>query len=258
MEDKITAGLIGYGAYIPRFRLKVEDIWDAWIDPVNVPAVIFKRKALTEKAVNRWDEDSVTMAIQAAKASLEIAGLSGIELGAIYFGSCTNPCVSRAAAVTIAEALQTTSELLCTDCQFSTKSGTAALQICIAMADAEIAKYSLAIGSDALSRHIAPNDRLEYSASSGASAFIIGTERLIAKFEGIYSYTTQTPEFFRLDGERYIKHASGEEEQYLWGYTNHVKRAIEGYFKKYGNTVNDFSYVTISQPDGRLPVENLE
>lgn len=249
------AGIIGYGAYIPKFRLKVEDIWEVWVDPVHTPTAIKKRRMLTEKAVTRWDEDSVTMAIHAAKASLETAGISGKELGAIYFGSCTNPCASRASALTIAEALRTAPELLCADCQFATKSGTAALQICVALADAGMVKYGLAIGSDALSRHVPPNDRLEYSASSGASAFVVGKERVIAEFEGMFSYATQTPEFFRLDGERYIKHAATEEEQNLWGYTRHIKGAVEGYLNKFGCKPEDFVYIAISQPDGILPVD---
>jgi len=252
------AGILGYGAYIPYFRLKVEDIWNIWVDPIDTPALINKRKGLTEKAVNRWDEDSVTMAIHAAKASLEIAGISGQQLNAIYFGSCTNPCTSRASATTIAEALRTGPELMSADCQFASKSGTAALQICIALVDAGFIKYGLAVGSDALSRHVPPNDTLEYSASSGAAAFVVGKERTIADIEGMYSYTTLTPEFFRLDGERYIKHAAGEEDEYSVGYARHIKGAVEGYMEKFGCKAKDFAYVALSQPDGRLPIDAMK
>lgn len=249
------AGIIGYGAYIPSFRLKVEDIWEVWIDPIDTAAIIKERRGLREKAVTRWDEDSVTMAIHAAKSSLRMGGIGGRDLNALYFGSCTNPYASKASAPAVAEGLQTVPELMCADCQFSTKSGTAALQVCAALVDSGMAGCALAVGSDALSRHVPPNDPLEYSASCGAAAFVVGREAVVAEMEGVYAYTTHTPEFFRLDGERYIKHAANENEEYLVGYRRHVKAAVEGYLRKFGCAPGDFNWVAISQPDGRLPVE---
>lgn len=247
-------GIIGYGAYIPNFRLKVEDIWEVWADPVDTPAVIKAMRGLKEKAVCRWDEDIITMAIYAAKAGLEMTAISAPELNALYLGSCTNPYTSKAAAPIIAEALGTGPELMCTDCQFATKSGTVALQLCAAVIGAGMATYGLAIGADVLSRHVPPNDPMEYSASSGAAAFILGKERVIAEIEGTYSYTTQTPDFFRLDGERYIKHAAAEVEEFIVGYNKHMTESIKGYMKKYGRKPGDFDYIVLSQPDGQIPV----
>lgn len=252
------AGIVGYGGYIPRYRLKVEDIWDEWLSPIDTPVVIKERRGLAEKAVTRWDEDSITMAVAAAKSSLEIAGISADELNAIYFGSCTNPYSSKAAVTIVAEALTDVRELMCADCQFAGRSGTAALQISAAMIDAGLAHYALAVGSDALSRHIPPNDPLEYSYSAGAAAFVIGNVKVLAEIETMYSYNTNTPEFFRLDGERYIKHAASEDGEYLWGYRKHVKEAIERYMTKFRRKPGDFAYVAISQPDGRLPINIMK
>jgi hydroxymethylglutaryl-CoA synthase len=248
-------GIIGYGVYIPRLRLRVEDIWNIWVNPTDTDTIIKKRRGLSEKAVTRWDEDSVTMAIYAAKSSLEIAGIDPKELNAVYLGSCTNPYCSGAAGPVIAEALGTVPELMCADCQFSTKSGTAAIQICAALVTSGIIRYGLAIGSDALSRHVPPNDVLEYSASSGAAAFLVGKDKVIAEIEGMHSYTTLTPEFFRLSGERYIKHAASEDDEYLVGYSRHIKKAVEGYLKKFSGKAEDFMYVALSQPDGQMPID---
>jgi 3-hydroxy-3-methylglutaryl CoA synthase len=248
-------GITGYGSYIPRFRLKVEEIWSVWVDPTDTAAIIQKRRGLTEKAVLRWDEDAITMAIDAAKSSLEMAGIQSRELQALYFGSCTSPYASGSAVSVIAEGLGSLPELMCADCQFSTRSGSATLTLCQAVVKAEMARYGMAIGSDALSRHVPPNSALEYSASSGAAAFIVGAQKVIAEIEGVYSYTTLTPEFFRLSGERYIKHSAGEEDQYAWGYARHIKQALAGYFKKYSCGVKDFPYIAISQPDGQMALE---
>ncbi len=249
------AGIIGYGAYIPTARLKVDDIWQEWNDWVDTPAVIKGRRGLSEKAVCRWDEDPITMAIAAAKTSLEVAGISSSALNAIYFGSCTNPYASKAAAPVIGESLAAPPEAACADCQFATKSGTVALQICTAMVDSGMANHAMAIGSDALSRHVAPNDPLEYSASCGAAAIILGNENIAANIQGVCSYNTQTPEFFRLDGDRYIKHAGNENEEYMIGYRRHAKACIELYMAKFSCRTSDFAYISLSQPDGRLPME---
>ncbi len=248
------AGIIAYGAYIPRFRLKVQEIWDTWMNHIDPPLVVKERRGLTEKAFGRWDEDAVTMAIVAAKASLEMAGISGDDLNAIYFGTCTNPYTSKASSLAIAEALTANHELMCADLQFATKSGTVALQAAAAAVDSGQAATVLAAGSDNLSRHVPPNDNLEYSASAGAAAFVLGKTKTIADIETIYNYNTHTPEFFRIDGERYIKHAASEDGEYLWGYREHVQKAIEGYFQKFGGKPKDFDYVAISQPDGFLPI----
>lgn len=248
-------GIVGYGAYIPRFRLKVEDIWDMWPDPVNKVSVIKKRGGLTEKAVTRWDEDSITMGIYAAKSSIETAGISAQELNAVFFGSCTNPYSSGSASAVIAEALALSEELFCGDCQFTTKSGTVALQVCANLVKAGSVKYGLAVGSDALSRHVPPNDRLEYSASCGAAAFVLGSKKILAEIESMYSHTTLNPEFFRLTGERYIKHAASMDVEYVFGYNSQIKKAAEGYLKKSGYEVKDFNYVAISQPNGQLPMD---
>jgi len=248
-------GIVGYGAYIPKFRLKVEDIWDVWVDPIETAAIVKKKRDLTEKAVGRWDEDSVTMAIFAAKSSLAMAEVPGEDLNAIYFGSCTNPYVSKASALVVAEALRSGPELLAADCQFATKSGTAALQICSALVETGMARYGLAIGSDDMSRHVPPHDPDEYAASSGAGALLIGKEKVVAEIEGMYSWTTQTPEFYRLDGERYIKHGANENEEPLVGYGKHVKNAVQGFMKKFDCSPRAFAYVALSQPDGRLPLE---
>jgi 3-hydroxy-3-methylglutaryl CoA synthase len=252
------AGIIGYGASIPQYRLKLEEIWDIWPDMLNTPIVIKKKRNLTEKVVARWDEDALSMGIQASKAAVEIAGISGKKVDAIYFGSCTNPCTTRPSSTGIAEALRTGTQIMTADCQFASKSGTAAMQICAAMVDAGMSKYALAVGSDALSRHIPPNDPLEYSASTGAGAVVIGKEKVIASIDGMFTYNTLTPEFFRLDGERYIKHGSFEEDEYTAGYIEHTKMAVEGYFKKSKAKPADFQYVATSQPDGKMPVDLMK
>src|SRR5256885_14078460 len=65
-------------------------------------------------------------------------------------------------------------------------------------------KYALAIGSD--TSQGAPGDALEYSASAGGAALLIGVDRVAAEIAHTVSYTTDTPDFWRREGQRYPSH----------------------------------------------------
>ena len=104
------------------------------------PQVIKVSRGLTEKAVARWDEDPITMAGDASKTALQMADLPASDIGAIYLGSGSNPYVTRPAGSVVAEIIGTSPGIFCADCQFAGKSGTAALQICLALAVLQVAK----------------------------------------------------------------------------------------------------------------------
>ena len=58
MKPDIPVGSVGYGAYIPRYRLPAEDVAKLWVGPSNSLPV-------TEKSVAGIDDDVVTMSIEA-------------------------------------------------------------------------------------------------------------------------------------------------------------------------------------------------
>jgi len=59
----MQTGIVGYGAYIPRFRIKVEEISKVW----NTDANSIKDGLLVEeKSVPDEDEDTITISVQAA------------------------------------------------------------------------------------------------------------------------------------------------------------------------------------------------
>ncbi|EQD31276.1 hydroxymethylglutaryl-CoA synthase, partial [mine drainage metagenome] len=65
-------------------------------------------------------------------------------------------------------------------------------------------KYGMAIGSD--TSQGAPGDVLEYSASAGGTAMILGNENVIAEINHTLSVTSDTPDFWRREGEPYPTH----------------------------------------------------
>ena len=68
-----------------------------------------------------------------------------------------------------------------------------------------MADYALAIGMDIAQGR--PGDSLEYTAGAGGAAFILGpAENSLAEIEAIYSYVTDTPDFWRRQEQKYPEH----------------------------------------------------
>ncbi|RLD93865.1 MAG: hydroxymethylglutaryl-CoA synthase, partial [Aquificota bacterium] len=98
----MAVGIIGYGAYVPRYRIKAEEIAAQWGDD---PEVIKRGLLLYEKTVPNHDEDTVTIAYQAAKYALVRAGIDPKEIGALYVGSESHPYAVKPSGTVVAEAL---------------------------------------------------------------------------------------------------------------------------------------------------------
>src|SRR2546429_9925389 len=90
------------------------------------------------------------------------------------------------------------------DFEFGCRAGTAAIQTSMGLTLSKMMKYALAIGSD--TSQGAPGDALEYSASAGGAALLIGVDRVAAEIAHTVSYTTDTPDFWRREGQRYPSH----------------------------------------------------
>ena len=238
-------GIVGYGAFVPQCRITVEEIFDMWPYPYP-PDSIKALLGLIERTVNRQDEDPVTMATDAVAAAMEMAGIKREEVQALYFGSFTNPYVTKSSGIMVAEVAGLSSEIRCADVQFGGKSGTTALDIVLAQVKSGDIGYGIAIGSDSVSKHCRPNDVMEFSSGAGAVALIIGNGRSICDIENFSTYNTDTADFFRVDGDRYLKRGFAEEEEFA-GYENHVKKAVTRYLEKTKTKAADYRYAVLSQ-----------
>src|SRR5581483_1737306 len=109
----------------------------------------------------------------------------------------------------------------------------------------------LAIGSD--TSQGAPGDALEYSASAGAGAFLIGAreEEWVASLDHTLSYTTDTPDFWRREGQRYPSH--GERFTGTPAFFEHVTSASERLMRNAGTQPRDYAYAVFHQPNGKFP-----
>ncbi|HIJ06435.1 MAG: hypothetical protein XE11_2246 [Methanomicrobiales archaeon 53_19] len=239
-------GIITYGAYIPRFRIKVEEIARVW--GAN-PAEISGGLGVYEKSVPDLDEDTATIAVEAARSALARRRINPDDIGAVYVGSESHPYAVKPTAVTVGEAIGATPVMTAADYEFACKAGTAAIQTCMGLVGSGMIRYGLAIGADIAQG--APGDALEYTAAAGGAAFLIGNDDPIAEINATHSYTSDTPDFWRREGQSYPRHGgrfSGDP-----GYFKHVLGASRLLFKREGTAPADYDYAVFHQPNAKFP-----
>jgi hydroxymethylglutaryl-CoA synthase len=239
-------GIIGYGACIPRNRIKVEEIAKVW----GADAPSYRKGLLVEeKSVPSPDQDTITMSVEASKLALKRAGIDPKEIGAVYIGSESHPYAVKPSGTVLAEAIGATPDVHTADFEFACKAGTEGMFVALSLVKAGQVKYGLAVGAD--TSQGAPGDALEYTAAAGAAAYIFGREKIVAEALETYSYTTDTPDFWRREYQYYPQHGgrfTGEP-----AYFKHITGAAKGIMEKSGLKPADFQYVIFHQPNGKFP-----
>lgn len=240
-------GIVGYGAFIPRNRIRSEEIAHQW---GKDPAAIQRGLLLKEKSVPGLDEDTITISVAAGRAALARAGIDPTKVGALYIGSESHPYAVKPSGTVVVEALGIGPEVHVADFEFACKAGTEAMSVALAMVESGRTEYAIGIGAD--TSQGAPNDALEFSASAGGAAFVLGKEDLLADVLDSYSYTSDTPDFWRREGEFYPRHGgrfTGEP-----AYFHHVMSATQGMLDRSGFEPKDFKYVVFHMPNGKFPL----
>ena len=242
-------GIIGYGAYVPRFRIKTETIAKVWGEE---PARISKGLGILEKSVPNVDEDAATIAVEASRIAIKRAQINPQELGAVFVGSESHPYAVKPTSGIVAEALPATPVMMAADLEFACKAGTAAIQICMGLVQSGMIKYGLAVGADTSQGR--PGDALEYSAAAGGGAYVIGNDKdqIVAEIKDTFSYTTDTPDFWRRQHAEFPSHGgrfTGEP-----AYFKHVMNATKGLLEKTGKEINEYDYFVFHQPNSKFPL----
>jgi len=246
-RPEAKAGIIGWGAYIPRYRLRVSDIAKLW----GFNEALVESLGMYEKAVASSDEDSITMGWYAARSAIRRAGIRPEEISAIFVGSESKPYAVKPSATIIGDALGLSKKRLTTDLEFACRAGSEAIRLNIALVSSGTVKYGLAVGSDTAQAN--PGDVLEFTASSGAAAFIIGpAEEAAARFEGVITYVTDTPDFWRRDLSKYPLHGEGFTGSPA--YFHHIESSVKMLMDELSLKPSDFTYAIFHQPNGKYPL----
>ncbi|MEE9132065.1 MAG: hydroxymethylglutaryl-CoA synthase [Gemmatimonadota bacterium] len=241
------AGIVGYGAYVPRKRITTEEIARQW---GKDPGTIQRGLLLKEKSVPGFDEDTITISVAAGRDAIQRAGIDPTKIGALYIGSESHPYAVKPSGTVVAEALGVGPEVHVADFEFACKAGTEAMFVALGLVEAGRVEYAMGIGAD--TSQGAPDDALEFSASAGGAAFIMGDADILVEVIDTYSYTTDTADFWRREGEFYPRHGgrfTGEP-----AYFKHVLSASRGMLEKTGLKASDFRYAVFHMPNGKFPM----
>jgi hydroxymethylglutaryl-CoA synthase len=241
-------GIVGYGAYLPHYRIKAEVIATQWgADPASVTRGL----QLFEKTVPGQDEDTITIAVEAAKNALRRAQIDPQEIGAVYIGSESHPYAVKPSGTILVDALGIGPHVHVASYEFACKAGTEAMYVAYSHVKSGEMRYALGIGAD--TSQGAPGDALEYSASAGGAAFIMGREKVVAEILHTHSYTSDTPDFWRREGEDYPRHGgrfTGDP-----AYFKHITEAGKALLEKSKLSPRDFRYAVFHMPNGKFPME---
>ncbi len=242
------AGIHGWGAYIPIYRIPLSDIARVW----GWHQEQYKGLAVDEKAVAGPDEDSTTMGYEAARNAIARAQVKPRDIQAVFFGTESKPYAVKPSATIIAEALGITPFTMASDLEFACRAASEGLRAVSGMVASGLVKYGLVIGSDTAQAN--PGDVLEFTAASGAAAFVVGPEAgAAAVIEDSVTFVTDTPDFWRRAQEPYPLHGEGFTGEPAYFY--HITNAVKALLDRTGLRPSDFKYAIFHQPNGKFPVK---
>ncbi|GAP21496.1 hydroxymethylglutaryl-CoA synthase [Leptolinea tardivitalis] len=243
LKPNRPVGIIGYGAYVPRYRLPGAEVARIWTGGTGGSPV-------KEKSVPGLDEDVITMSIEAARNALARAGIDPFELRAVWVGSESHPYAVKPTGTIVAEAIGATPAVSAADWEFACKAGTEAFTAAMGLVGSKMANYALAIGMDTAQGR--PGDALEYTAAAGGAAYILGpAEEALAVVDSAYSYVSDTPDFFRRAEQKYPEHGqrfTGEP-----AYFTHITSAARAMLDLTGAAPEDFTFAVFHQPNAKFP-----
>ena len=241
-KDYETPGIVGYGVYIPRFRIKEDGM---------------------ERSVPFIDEDSITAAVEAGKLALINSGVDSTLVGKVYVGSESNPYAVKPIASKVAQVLKLGEEdedvqgVDAVDTEFACKAATSMFKDAASLVNypKSSIRYAMVIGTD--NSQAAPRDcpggELDLFVGFGACAYIFGKNDVIAEVEGWYSCTSDTPDFWRRDGQPYPMHGgrfTGEP-----AYFKHIRKAAKKLMERLNLKVEDINYFVAHQPNVQFPMK---
>ncbi len=243
LKPEHPVGIVGYGAYVPRYRLPAREVARVWTEGTAALPI-------EEKSVPGLDEDVATMSIEAARNALARAQIAPQELRAVWVGSESHPYAVKPTSTLVAEAIGAVPSTQAADWEFACKAGTEAMVAAMGFIGSGMARYAMAIGMDTAQGR--PGDALEYTAGAGGAAFVLGpAEESVAEIESTYSFVTDTPDFWRRQYAKYPEHGqrfTGEP-----AYFKHIISAGEAMLEATDTTPEDYAYVVFHQPNTKFP-----
>jgi 3-hydroxy-3-methylglutaryl CoA synthase len=236
-------GITAFGAYLPRMRLQKQVIADAnaWFDPG------LKGLAKGEKAICNWDEDAITMAVEAYQDCL--GNKPGQAPAALLLASTSLPFSDRQNSVVVAEALNLeTSDLRTMDITCSQRAATSGLLSALDIAAA--GKDAVLVASEHRRAKCASREEMLYG--DGAAAIAVGSDNVVAELVASQSQPVDFIDHYRGEGEDFDY---GWEERWVRdeGYMKIVPNAVNALLNKASVSAGDIAHFILPTDQGRVP-----
>jgi len=219
-------GIISFGAYIPNLRIERAAI--AATHSWSFPALKGLGKGM--RALANWDEDSITMGVEAAR------GVSMEDVGTLAFASTTPPFADLQNATLIATTLGLSDSIATADFAGSLRAGSSALLNALRSAED---KSTLVVAADV--RRAKPGSVQEMQYGAGAIAMKVGSGKVIARLLGAATRADAFIDHFRATGQPY---------EYFWeerwvreeGYGKIVPAAAQAVLAQTGIAAGDIRH----------------
>ena len=184
-------GIVSYGAYIPIYRLSRDMPWLTWGGlPVG-----------GERSVANFDEDSITMAVEAGNNCLQ--GFNRDEVDALFLASTTTPYKEKQCAGIVAEALDLKRNIRTADFTNSLRSATIAMRAAMDAIAAGSAKKVLVVAADC--RMGQPSTEYEQAFGDGSAAILLSGTDLIASIDASHTHYNDIMDLWRLDNDTFVR-----------------------------------------------------
>jgi 3-hydroxy-3-methylglutaryl CoA synthase len=196
-----------------------------------------------ERAVAYYDEDSVSMAVEAAIDCL--TGVDAKKVDGLFFATTTSPYKEKQCSALMAVPLDLRADIRTADVTTSLRAGTTALALAFDTIRAGSANSVLVATADM--RLGAPAGMGEQQMGDGAAALLLGNQNVIAEILGAYSISDELAGTWRSEEDKFVR--SGEDRFVMdEGYSKYVPQAIAGVLKKCGLTSKDIAKVALDPP----------
>ncbi|AEG13967.1 3-Oxoacyl-(acyl-carrier-protein (ACP)) synthase III domain-containing protein [Desulfofundulus kuznetsovii DSM 6115] len=233
--------VVSYGVYLPFLRIKR----DEYLSALGSCSAEIK-----EKTVMDVDEDTITMAVEAARNAT--AGVDAGEIGVLTLASSNFPYQEKVMPGTIIEALGLNNNILTCQHSNSTLAGTEAFLSALGLLTQVKQKYALVVVSDAPTAGASLD--MDHGFGAAACAFVLARDEQGLQFEGVYAHASESLGLrYRLPGETNVRDI-GVKAYSTRAYNETVKASVWGLLNKLGRKPADYRHAVLHQNDVRTTV----
>ncbi len=232
-------GIVWLGCYLPHLRFSRQRWAETW------GMGQFADKMIGQRTVANFDEDSLTMATEAALCALGDAEPQGV--GALYFASTTPPYLEKSNATVIASALGLQEEVRTADFTGSLRASTQALLAAFDAVEAGSVERAVVCAGEV--RESEPRYYMETMMGDSGAAALVGKDELLLELETALSIQNEFIDTWRRRQDRFLRY-DDERFSSLFGYMQVVPRAADLVLKKAGLSLEQINRIVAYAPEG--------